>query len=233
MVLNAPFRFVGWGLSHVFFQQAAEFNRGNILPNLVEAVYKRIIGFTVLPFFILLLMGKDIFLILLGERFDAAGFYVQVLSLGAFFSFAFWPLSRLLGVKEKYLRGLLINIVLLLPSLSLLITGYLTNDSMSAITIFGISSALAYLFSSLWLLAMAGIYFTTVFLYLIQSILRYLPILGLIVLIKWKIGVNDANMLIVLLFISSVYYMVTVLRDKNLVSAMRESFLNTGSNVAN
>lgn len=229
MVLNAPFSFVGWGFSQVFFQQASEFNKKGELPNLVETAYKRITGFTVLPFFVLLFMGKDIFSVLLGDRFGDAGFYVQVLSLEAFFSFAFWPLSRLLGVKEKYLRGLIINLVLLLSSLSLLLMGYLTRDAMLAITIFGIISALAYLFSSLWLLSLVGIYSRVALAYLARGILRYLPILALIGLVKWKIGIKDMGTLLTLLFISSSYYFVTIIQDKSLFLAARKSFLNIGS----
>lgn len=231
MVLNAPFNFVGRGFSQVFFQQASEYREDGLL-NLVEAAYKRMAGFTILPFFLLLFIGKDIFAILLGNRFAEAGVYAQVLSLEAFFSFAFWPLSRLLGVKEKYFRGLAINFVLLLASLSLLVAGYLTRDALFAITIFGIISALAHLFSSLWLLSIAGLYSRTAFIYLTQGIVRYSPVFVLIVSVKFIIGIRDAKTLLILLFISSVYYLVTIIKDKKLVLAIRKSFSDMGSKCA-
>jgi len=100
---------------------------------------------------------------------------------------------------------------------------------MLAIAVFGIINALAYLFSSLWLLSLVGIYSRVALVYLARGILRYLPILALIGLVKWKIGIKDMGTLLVLLFISSSYYFIAIIRDKNLVLAVRRSFLNIGS----
>ena len=138
-VINMPTALVAAALSQAFYRRAAEARTEGNLAFVVEQVFRRLILFGLIPFLLLGAAGRDIFLVVFGERWAESGVYAQILAPWLFFVFVTSPLSTLLRVLEKQDRALYWNCALVVVRASALVAGGLWGNARIAVAAFSLS----------------------------------------------------------------------------------------------
>jgi len=216
-VLGMPMSLVGCAVSQVFFQKASEaHNRTGNLSEVVEEVFKRLVSLGIFPILLLTLIGKDLFIVSFGARWAEAGIYMQILGLWIFFQFISSPISTLFTVLEKQHYGLLFNSVLFVTRAASLIIGGLTGDIKFTLFLFAITGVVCYGFLCFWLISKAGLPVMRALHQIGKYSLYASPLLIVIALAKWSLGVQETGVIMSGLFCSIVYYIVIMRRDKEL-----------------
>ena len=227
-VLTTPLTMVGRAIGPVFFQRAADAqNRTGDLSILVGEVFKRLVSIGIFPCLMLMLIGKEVFVVVFGAQWVDAGVYVQILALWIFFQFISSPLSNLISVLERQGFGVLFNILLLTTRAGSLIVGGATGNIHLTLVLFASTGVACYGFLCIWLLQKVGVPLVTFSL----EILRYLAyacfFLIVIALVKWTSGLHSLGTLVVACTCVISYYFLIVRRDDELrkpVYALFERF---------
>jgi len=143
-VVTLPGNLVGSSIGQVFFQRAAEAKSQGRLAEVVESTFRILVALGMLPFLLLTLTGRDLFVVVFGQRWAEAGVYVQILGIWSFVWFISSPLSPLLSVLERQDFDLAWNAVnIATRSLSLWV-GSRLHDGRLAMLLFAVSGVLVY-----------------------------------------------------------------------------------------
>ncbi len=149
--IRAPMNFIGLAISQVFFQRGSEANRMNNLDKLFRDTVGMLARIGLLPTIIITLLGKDLFILLLGAEWAEAGVYVQLLGLWAFIWFIASPVSPIISIIEKQEMGLLFNSIILISRLFALVIGGILKSPIIAIALLGVSGILSYCALLFWI----------------------------------------------------------------------------------
>jgi O-antigen/teichoic acid export membrane protein len=107
-VLRAPMGIIGSSISQVFYQKLIRLhNENNYLRPVLNLMVKRLLIFAFLPFLIIFLFSKHIFLIVFGLSWTEAGAYVQVLSPWLYLNFVASSISQvpiILGRQKEVFK---------------------------------------------------------------------------------------------------------------------------------
>lgn len=169
-ILTIPSGLVGYALSQVFYQKASSENKNGNISLLVESVciYLWMLGFY--PFFLLSLLGKDIFIFLFGQEWADAGLYSQVLGIWIFFMFIHSPFSSLFSVLEAQKSEFFFNILLFFIRILSLTLGGLMGRPLIAIFIYSFSSVLFIICITYWLFLRCKVKLKKLCIYLLKYI---------------------------------------------------------------
>ena len=228
-VLSMPMNMVGGAVAQVFFQKASEAHNctGN-LSAVVEEVFKRLVSFGIFPILLLTLIGEDLFVIAFGARWAEAGVYMQILGLWIFFQFISSPISTLFAVLEKQHYGLLFNTVLFLTRAASLIIGGMTGDVKFTLFLFASTGVACYGFLCFWLISKAGISAMQALYHIVKYSMYSSPLLIVIALAKWSLGVQEIGVLLLGLCCLLVYYLLVMMQDKELRKPIDMIFQRVG-----
>jgi O-antigen/teichoic acid export membrane protein len=216
-VLSMPMSMVGGAVSQVFFQKASEahYRTGN-LSKVVEEVFKRLVSLGIFPILLLTLIGEDLFVVVFGARWAEAGVYMQILGLWIFFQFISSPISTLFAVLEKQHYGLFFNSILLVVRAASLIIGGMTGNVRFTLFLVASTGVACYGFLCFWLISKAGLPVMRA-LYCIGKYSIYSsPLLIVVALAKWSLGVQEIGVLLLGLCCLIVYYVLVMRQDKEL-----------------
>jgi len=228
-VLGMPMGLVGGAVSQVFFQKASEaHNRTGNLSAVVEEVFKRLVSLGIFPILLLTLIGKDVFIVAFGARWAEAGLYVQILGLLIFFQFISSPISTLFAVLEKQNYGLFFNGVLLGTRAVSLIIGGMTGDVRFTLFLVASTGVACYGFLCFWLTSKAGLPVTRALYYIGKYSIYSSPLLIVIALAKWSLGVQEMGILLLALCCLVVYYLPIMTQDKELRKPVYRLFQRIG-----
>jgi len=111
-----PMKIVGGAVAQVFFQKASEAHNhtGNV-SRLVEDVFRRLVSLSIFPVLVLMLIGKDLFIVIFGERWAEAGVYIQILGLWIFFSSYLRQLAPYLLYLRNNITGCFYSLLFIAP----------------------------------------------------------------------------------------------------------------------
>lgn len=143
-ILQMPMNLIGGAISQVFHQRAAEAHNAGQLGPLVEALFKRLFFVALFPMLMLTIIGRDLYIVVFGERWAEAGIYTQILGPWAIIWFISSPLSNLFGVVGRQEQALVINILLLVSRLVALSLGAALGSAYVSLVLFSASGILAY-----------------------------------------------------------------------------------------
>jgi len=127
-VLGLPSALLGNAISQVYLQKASEdrHNNDDIAPIFKETLLKLII--ISLPIFILFYFYlEDVFILVFGKEWAIAGHYAEILTPLFFIRFLRGSLNTTIIVLEKQKIGLIINVMLILTTLSVFLFVYMFN----------------------------------------------------------------------------------------------------------
>jgi len=224
-VVSVPTRIVGDALAQVFYQEASNaYNQTGEMRNVVEKVFMRLVSCGIFPALLLMLVGKELFIIVLGTQWAEAGVYVQILTPFLFLQFISSPLSTILIVLERQGSYMIFDAILFGARLVALIGGGITGNILVTLTLFSLASALCYCFLGYWILLRAGVSVK----HTLSNSARYvkycIPMIVIMALVKWGLVLNPIFIL-VLASLAAIYYYITIFReDKILRDAAKRMF---------
>jgi lipopolysaccharide exporter len=158
MVVLLPVGVIGVATSRVFFQRACEEkNRSGSIENIVREVQQRLISLAMFPMFLLLIIGPELFSLVLGPQWSVAGQYAGILAPWVLFVFIASPLGSIFYVLEKQAIDLSFNILILISRVIVLIIGGLSGDPVVALVLYSITGVLFWGGMNLYLLKISGI----------------------------------------------------------------------------
>lgn len=112
-IINIPLSFIGMSVSQVFFAEAAKIGKHEPLKlkNMSIELVKKLATIGLLPLFVVLIFGPQIFSFVFGIEWYEAGIYARVLSVMVYFHLLILPIGRLLEVLELQKLGLFFNVI--------------------------------------------------------------------------------------------------------------------------
>lgn len=214
-VLQVPMSLIGAAISQVFFQRAAVAKAEGVLARTVESGFRYLVAFGMFPLLLLMLVGHDVFVVLLGERWAEAGVYAQILSVWTFVWFISSPLSTLFSVLERQDLALANNLIIFGTRLLALLLGGLLGDARIALFLFAVSGVLAYGHVCLRVVTLSGVCIGNVAGTLWRWLLAFLPAAAVVALLRLAAAPREIVFVVscVLLF---AYYTLLVLTDNTL-----------------
>ena len=228
-VLSMPMNIIGGAVAQVFFQKASEaYNRTGNLSEVVEEVFKRLVSLGIFPVLLLTLIGKDIFIVAFGARWAEAGVYMQILGLWLFFQFISSPISTLFAVLEKQHYGLLFNSVLFVSRALSLIIGGMTGDVKFTLFLLASTGVVCYGFLCFWLISKAGLSLKRTLYPISKYSIRSSPLLIVMALAKWSLGMQEIGMLLLGLCGLVAYYLPVMRQDEELRKPVYRLFQRVG-----
>ncbi|SEM66086.1 Membrane protein involved in the export of O-antigen and teichoic acid [Mesobacillus persicus] len=154
--LMLPFNLIGESVRRVYFQKAAELEntQGNVF-NLFKKVTLGLAAIAVIPIFLLITFGPDLFSVVLGREWEDAGIYARWMAISLFVGFFNIPsiVSIQMYKLQKYLLFYEVGL-LVFRVVALVIGGIINNPLVSIISY----SLVGFFFNSL-LIAFVFYYF--------------------------------------------------------------------------
>jgi O-antigen/teichoic acid export membrane protein len=216
LVINVPTKLVGNALATVFFQRASvEKNLTGTVKNIVAAVHTRLISIGMFGCLVVVIIGPELFGLVLGDRWSTAGLYAQILTPWFFVMFISLPLLSIYNVLEQQQINLGFNILLLLSRIVVLYIGGILGDPVIGMILLSSTGVIFWSWMNLYTLKIAGVEvhgaMSEIIRYLVFGVLVCLP------LILAKIfSVPSHFLILIAIILSAVYYPVIVYRDPEL-----------------
>lgn len=215
-VVSVPTYFFGEALAQVFLQKASEAKRDGQLGRVVDEVFRRLVSFSILPFFVLGVLGNDLFAVVFGDQWADAGVYIQILSVWLFFGFLARPLTALFVILEAQRTRLVYQVVSFCSRAVALVVGGLTGSPLIAISLFSVISAASSLWVCLWCFWRAGVRIQNPVAVLGRYLLFVSPLGILIWGMKTLMGPRPIATIAIVLGFSVIYYVAVTLTDLRL-----------------
>ena len=158
MVVFLPMSFIGTATSQVFFQKACEEkNREGNITNLVREIQQRLISLGMFPMLLLIVIGSDVFSVVLGAQWSVAGEFAGILAPWLLFVFIASPLSSIFLVLERQAVNLTFNLLILISRFIVLTIGGLSGNPNVALLLYSITGVFFWGGMNLYLLKISGI----------------------------------------------------------------------------
>jgi O-antigen/teichoic acid export membrane protein len=152
-MLNKPLQIIGNAFGQVFYQSATEkFNNKSDLYTFTLKTVKTLALISA-PFFLtVIIFGKPIFSIVLGNRWAEAGMFAQILSIWLFFRFILSPITQIPIILKRqktfFLFGLLYNITM---PVTILVTTLLTLNIVIVLITFTLIGVFNFIIQQIWI----------------------------------------------------------------------------------
>jgi lipopolysaccharide exporter len=218
-VLRLPIDLLGSSIAQAFFPQAAEAKLHNRLPEVVESTFRRLVGFSIFPLLVLMIVGEDLFRLVFGAQWGEAGVYTQYLSIWMFFWFISAPMGQLFQVLEKQESHLRINLLIFATRLASLFAGGYLGSPRLAIIFFSASGVLVYGYMSLAIIHSAGVKWSRITQILGKYLALFLPA-GLVLTALTILNVNIWLRIALIGITGLIYYYYTLISDPELTGIL-------------
>lgn len=189
-VLAMPMGVVGRSIAQVFFPQAAETQRSGDLSKLTFDMFQRLLSIGFVPILLITVVAPDLFAVVFGTRWWAAGEYVRWLSPWMLFNFIASPLSNMYSVLERQRDGLIVNFIMFSTRLLALIIGGIKGDPLFTMALLGTTSAVMWIFNCTYILHMAGVTICRTYAAILKQCILAIPYV-LLPIIVWYISHNS------------------------------------------
>lgn len=143
-ILKLPARFLAAPVNSVFYREASErANRGENIGEFAFSLIKANIKLAVIPFFLLIVLGRPLFSIVLGEKWADAGDFASVMSIQVLLNFCTSCLSGKFVIIGKKKTILMLNIIVMLSNVGVfLISHFAGLTAFGAIVAFSLMGGL-------------------------------------------------------------------------------------------
>ena len=151
-----PISLLGSAFAKVFFVEASERVETDKLSILTAETFDRLLWIGLYPSLALMVIAPDLFETVLGKDWRISGEIARYLAPWLLLVLVSSPLSKLFDVLQVQEKNLLFTLALLVARVASLIVGGLKGDFMLAIKLFAGSSAVLWLFHTIWMLRLGG-----------------------------------------------------------------------------
>lgn len=216
MMIQLPMSFIGSSISQVFYQRAAEAKHEDELRLLIEKVFILLLKVGLFPMIVLLLTGKDIFMVVFGSQWGIAGLYVQILSIWAFVWFISSPLSTIISVFEKQSWGLSLNIIIFLTRVISLVIGGILGDALISLFLFSFSGVITYGYFCVKIMIYSKISMNNILNLISTNVILIIP--AGIVFVLMKIWSVNSIIILVIGFLMGFFYYAIIIKNEPLLN---------------
>lgn len=144
-ILQAPISLVARAIGDVFRQEASyQYTRNKECKKIYIATFKRLLSLSIIPFLLLFIFAKDIFIFAFGEEWGIAGEYAKILTPMFFMRFLTSPLSAMFTIAEAQKLDLIWQIILFILIVLVLSIGFFLKSV--EISLIGFSSVYVLMF---------------------------------------------------------------------------------------
>jgi O-antigen/teichoic acid export membrane protein len=211
-LLRSPMSLIDASFSQVFYHRAAEARMQDKLAPLVEVTFSYLVKLCLFPLLMLSIIGRDLIMVVLGNKWAEAGVYAQILSVWAFFWFIFSPLSNVFRVLEKQEYGVVMNIVIIVTRAISLVIGGLMGSPRLALYLFGGSGVLVYGYLLIAIMTMSGVSLTRLLRIILGNALVFLPC-GAVLLLMLLLGAKSLMLVGVSIVMLAAYFAFSIGHD--------------------
>jgi len=225
-LLRIPMNLIGLNIANVFAQRvsAATHESRKLFSQLVENTFRYLVSVSMFPCLILSFIGKDLFVVICGERWGEAGVYTQILSIWVCFWFISSPLSTVLGILEEQALELRINVLIFSSRFLSLLIGCLAGSPRLTLGLFSATGVLVYGYYCLAILRKSGVSAMKMFRILATNFGQFIPPAFILIVFKYY-GASS----LVVLGVSSlmlVGYYFNLIRTDAMARGMFMTFLH-------
>ncbi len=219
-LLTMPMNLLGNSIGEVFFQRESQNKSENAL--LLENLFKCLVLFGMPAFFLLGIIGEDLFTLVFGLNWSEAGIYAQIFSFCIFIRFITVPASYLMITFEKQEFYLLLNIINIIIGISSITLGGLMGNIYLSFSLLSLLSGLLYAVFGFWFMNLAGLTLSKILKILWHFFVISLPISIVVALAKWYF--HSSSLLVIILsgFGATIYYSIVFKQDAKLRSLILE-----------
>lgn len=146
-VLSAPAVLIGNSVGNVFYPRIAELvNKGENPLKIINKATVATFLIGLIPFLVVMIFGKNIFLIVFGDKWGVAGEYAQWMALWVLMSLSARPVISSIPVIKMQGVFLIFELLFLFFKVAGLYVGsYVYNSSMKAVIFYSLITAISYL----------------------------------------------------------------------------------------
>jgi len=144
-VLSQPMAVLGKAVGDVFYREAAQAHRKNVLKQIVDNVYVKLVTLAMPITTTIFLVAPESFILIFGEQWKQAGELARWVSVWLFFQFIALPPTRVYPILERHGAALRFQFGLLISGILSIAIGAMVFDSfIIGIAIMSISNGLVY-----------------------------------------------------------------------------------------
>jgi O-antigen/teichoic acid export membrane protein len=213
MVVNMPMSLIGSATGQVFFQKASEEkNRTGSVKTVVQEVHQRLVSIGIFPILILMIIGEELFGLVLGAQWGTAGGYARILAPWLLLVFIASPLSTIFSVLEKQTIGLAFNLMVLFSRIAVLYVGGIYGDPIVALILFSFTGVIFWGWMNLYVLKISGVAFKSGLEDFLKFFLVALAVAIPLIIVKY-LSLPLYILLIVTGIVTIIYYTIVISRD--------------------
>ena len=221
MVVNMPMSLIGSATGQVFFQKASEeMNRTGSVKTVVREVHQRLVSIGIFPILILMIIGEELFALVLGAQWGTAGGYARILAPWLLLVFIASPLSTIFSVLERQTIGLAFNLMVLFSRIAVLYVGGIYGDPVVALILFSITGVIFWGWMNLYVLKISGVAFKSGLEDFLKFFLVALAVAIPLIIVKY-LSLPLYILLIVAGIVTVIYYTIVISRD----SILKKEFM--------
>ena len=222
-----PGELISTAVGQVFFQRSAAEKAavdGNVR-SLFEGVVTRLAAIGLLPMLLVVLIGPELFKVVLGQKWFDAGVYASILAVWLSFMFVCSPLTVLYNVFERQGLYLIFNILLSVCRVAgLLIGGLFFENILWALFLYCLVGICFNMTNLFIITLLAGGHFSVVIWAFLRSYIFVIPTAAAILFAQYILDVSEVILLLVSA-VASIPYIYFVLRsDQQLRESAFRSF---------
>ena len=221
MIVNMPMSLIGSATGQVFFQKASEeMNRTGSVKTVVREVHQRLVSIGIFPILILMIIGEELFALVLGAQWGTAGGYARILAPWLLLVFIASPLSTIFSVLERQTIGLAFNLMVLFSRIAVLYVGGIYGDPVVALILFSITGVIFWGWMNLYVLKISGVAFKSGLEDFLRFFLIALAVAIPLIIAKYLL-LPLYILLIVAVIVTIIYYTIVISRD----SILKKEFI--------
>jgi O-antigen/teichoic acid export membrane protein len=222
MIISLPLKLIGNSMETVFYQKAcAENNLTGSIQIIVKMVHTRLVSMGMFGCLIVMIIGPELFTIVLGDKWFTAGIYAQILAPMFFVIFISYPLFSIFNVLEMQDASLGFNILRLISTIIALIIGGLYGNAFMSVILLSCTGVVCWSWVNLYTLKIAGVRRRDA----IHEIIHYLSFgsfLCIPIIIAKFYAISSKLVIIIAIIMAIIYYFSIIYQD----AALKQGFLN-------
>ena len=225
-VLEVPVMLIGQAVSQVLYQRAPSTVREGKIGSLVESTLHQLMALGAYVFFVLAIIGRELFTFVFGSAWTDAGAFAQILSPWMFLVFLTIPMEKLPAIHGRNENILVFHLVNVALRITALVVGGLRGSMDTALWMLAGSGMLVYLGNLVWVCTLSGMPVRKTIFLLVKNLsicaLGLLPVILLKILFgfnglpQWFVPLQNTLLILTALLAGGVYYFVVFSRDAGL-----------------
>jgi len=213
MVVNMPMSLIGSATGQVFFQKASEEkNRTGSVKTVVQEVHQRLVSIGIFPILILMIIGEELFALVLGAQWGPSGRFACILAPWLFLVFIASPLSTIFSVLERQTVDLSFNLLILLSRIVVLYIGGTYGDPVVTLVLFSLTGVIFWGWMNLYILKISEVAFKSGLEDFLRFFLIALAVAVPLIIVKY-LSLPLYILLITAGIVTCVYYAIVISRD--------------------